>query len=53
MYTASLTDVTHLRHPEKEYIEQLEAKMKKSVLVRLVLFPDVTMQWTEITAGIV
>ena len=29
MYTASSTDVIHLRHPEKDYVEELEAKMKK------------------------
>ena len=29
MYTVSLTDVIHLRHPVKNLLQQLEAKMKE------------------------
>ena len=29
MYTASWMDVIHLRHPVKNYVEELEAKMKE------------------------
>ena len=29
MYTASWTAVIRLRHPAKDYVEQLEAKMKE------------------------
>ena len=44
--------VTHHRLPGKEYVEQLEAKMKEIGVGEAVPFPDV-MQWTVITAGIV
>ena len=38
----------------KEFIEQLEAKMKEIGVGEIgVCYPDVTMQWTVITAGIV
>lgn len=35
----------------KGFIEELEAKMRRSVSVRSLRFPAVTMQWTAITAG--
>ena len=54
MYTASWTAVIHRRHPERNYVEQLEAKMKEIGVGQIgVCYPDVTMQWTVITAGIV
>ncbi len=37
----------------KEYVEQLEAKMQEIGVGEVASFPDVIMQWTVITAGIV
>ncbi len=37
----------------KDLSKQLEAKMKEIGVGEIGVFPDVTMQWTVITAGIV
>ena len=53
MYTHSLMVVIHLLHRGKDYIEQLLAKMKEIGVGKIASLRDVTMQWTEITTGIV